>query len=151
MKLYESVETNAYDAYVRLSNIYGWDKDKANCFLGKGTRLHASFADKTRKRGIWFIAYSNLSNYQPDFPLNWTNGIEGKDNETLHLYYLANGKKLRKDIEGFTGENTNADDRCERIVFVKDGTDTYRFYGVYAIHDEPSINHRIYKRIADEI
>lgn len=151
MKLYEGNETSAFAAYTQYCDILGWDKNKAICFIGKDSRLYASHADKTRLRGVWFIAYSNLSNFQPDYSLNWLNAIDGKDNEIIHLYYLSNGKKPKKDSEGFTGENTNDDARCDRIVFVKDKTDKYRFYGVYSIYDEPKVNHRIYKRIMEEI
>jgi hypothetical protein len=154
MKLYESSgETSASIAYSKYCDLFGWDKTKSNRFAGKDTPLYAPNADSSRKLGVWFVSYSNLSEQNPDKEPNWINTFEGKNNELLHLTYMGGmlKKKMKIRMDGFSGEDINHDDRGDRIVFAKEMNGEYKFYGIYSILKEPNLYLRTYKRTGTEL
>ena len=126
---------SARDIYLRCCIDFGWDKSLANEFV-QNRPLYADSADRTGKMAVWFICYSNLNKFRPD--------------------YITRENTIIDDGEIIEEYNPFADRGCKshfqkRITFVKKDNGEYRFYGVYQIDSvNDDYTQRRFKRIAKD-
>lgn len=109
---YIDLGSNSQKIYDRFCAELNWDKNQRNMFV-YGKPLYARNADTERKRDVWFISHSNLTDSIAESGEH-LNMIE----ENFITEYYTNSYK---DIYPLN----------ERIVFAKQNG-SYKFLGVYA-------------------
>lgn len=123
--------TNSQKIYDQFCFAFGWDKSQRNNFGNRGKPLYARKADAERKRDIWFISHSNLTDS-----------------------FAESGKHLNMIEEDFITEYyTNSYNDIyplnERIVFAKQNGG-YKFLGIYEpVNPNSNKQERKFKKISN--
>lgn len=114
--------TCAYDIYENCCRNLGFDYLQKGKFASqKG--LYAPYATK-EKYGVWFLPHSNLTG---DATSRWANVVDG---DIIYEVWF---------------ENDDVKDKCDRVVFLKQGCGEYVFMGIYTLEKVEVIN----KYVAD--